>query len=317
MAWIELDSDEYAKVFTNPHACFLRTDFNLLNADKADAVRFFAFTSESKDSGYRLGFVVGERGNEWDSPYSAPFGGFACAKGVATDEIDEAIGALPAFVSANKKKLYLTFPPVFYNQNFLTKCISSLFRAGFALHYVDINHALDFTDAKPYEKRLWNMAKRNLKQALNLPYEFREEKTPEGKAACYEVIRKNREYRGYPLKMTLEALEKTSKIIPINYYTLNLNGAPAASAVVYRVALKISQVIYWGDDPGFEESRPMNVLAFKLFELYKSLGMDYLDIGISTEYGIPNVGLCAFKEGVGCSAELKYSFVFDGTGEVR
>ena len=313
MAWIELNSDEYAKEFANPHACYLRADFNLLNAPKVDAVRFFAFASDADSSGYRLGFVVGERGDEWSSPYSAPFGGFICSKGVATGEIDEAILALPAFVSAARKKLHVTFPPSFYNQNFLTKCISSVIRAGFTMRYVEINHALDFTDAKPYEKRLWNMAKRNLKQALKCPYEFREETTPEGMAACYEVIRKNRVHRGFPLRMSLEALKNTAAVVPIHYYSLNLDGVPVSSSIVYNVAPKISQVIYWGDAPGFDEYRPMNLLAFKMFELYKSLGMDYLDIGISTEFGVPNVGLCSFKESIGCFAELKYSFDFDGT----
>ena len=313
MAWIELDSDVYAKEFANPHACYLRTDFNLLNSEKVDAVRFFAFVSDAQDSGCRIGFVVGEKGDEWDSPYSAPFGGFACAKGVATDEIDEAIMALPAFVSASRKKLHVTLPPAFYNQNFLTKCVSSMIRAGFALRYVDINHSMNLMDPKPYEKRLWNMAKRNLKQAMACSYDLRDEKTPEGMAACYEVIRKNREYRGYPLKMSLEALKKTSTIVPVHFYSLNLDGKPVAASIVYRVAPKIIQIIYWGDAPGFEEYRPMNLLAFKMYELFHALGMEYVDIGISTEYGKPNVGLCAFKESVGCVADLKYSFDFDGT----
>ena len=317
MAWIELDSDVYAKVFSNPHACYLRTDFNLLNAAKVDAVRFFAFKSDTKDSGYKIGFSVGEKGEDWSSPYSAPFGGFICAKGVMTDEIDEAIGALPAFVSAARKKLHVTLPPAFYSQTFLTKCISSMFRAGFSVRYVDINYAFDYTDATPYEKRVWKRARQNLKQASELPYELREETTPEGIDVCYDVIRQNRKFRGHPLRMSLDALKATSAIVPVHYYTLYLDGSPVAASIVYNVAPKISQVIYWGNVPGSEESRPMNLIAFKMFEMYKNLGMDYLDIGISTEYGVPNVGLCAFKECVGCSAELKYSFDFDGTVEAR
>ena len=43
MAWIEIDACKYAEHFANPLACYLRSDFNLLNASKVDAVRFFAF----------------------------------------------------------------------------------------------------------------------------------------------------------------------------------------------------------------------------------------------------------------------------------
>lgn len=310
MAWVELSSVEYAKHFASPFACYLRSDFNLLNAAKVSAVRFFAF--DACNGNYRLGFIVGERGDEWNSPYSAPFGGFASAKGVAIDEIDEAIQALPAFVSMNKKKLELVFAPVFYSQTYLTKCVSAMFRAGFRLHHADLNYAFDYVNAMPYEKRLWNMAKRNLKQALAKNFEFRKESTEEGIATSYEVIRKNREFKGYPLKMSLDAFKKTSAVVPIEYFTLYLEGNPCAAAVVYRVSQKIAQLIYWGDAPGFEESRPMNMLAKEVFEHYKLQNIDYLDIGPSSEDGVPNVGLCAFKESVGCTADLKYAFIYDG-----
>lgn len=313
MAWVEITADEYARHFANPVACYLRADFNLLNASKVDAIRFFAYAPEGATSGYRLGITVGEKGDEWNSPYSAPFGGFACAKGVTIDEIDEAIVALPALALKARKKLHVTFAPVFYSQTYLTKCVSSMFRAGFALKYADLNYAFDFTDAKPYEKRLWNMAKRNLKQAAARSFEMREETSPEGISVCYEVIRKNREHKGYPLKMSLDAFEKTSSVVPIHYYTLYLEGTPVAAAIVYRVSPEIFQLIYWGDAPGFEEARPMNVLASKIFEHFKTLGADFLDIGPSSEDGVPNVGLCAFKESVGCFADLKYAFVFDGS----
>jgi hypothetical protein len=90
-----------------------------------------------------------------------------------------------------------------------------------------------------------------------------------------------------------------------------------AAAIVYRVSPQICQLIYWGDAPGFESSRPMNMLALKMFELFKAMGVDYLDIGPSSEDGIPNAGLCAFKESVGCTGDLKYTFEFDGTVENR
>lgn len=308
MAWIEIDSCEYAKHFPNPHACYLRSDFNQLNASRVDAVRFFAFDK----AGVRLGITVGERGNLWFSPYSAPFGGFVCAKGVTIDEMDEAIAALPSFVSEAGKKIEVVLAPAFYSQTFLTKCISSMFRAGFAVKHVDLNYAFNYRDPRPYEKLLWNMARRNLKVASKLNFDYRMESTSEGIAACYEVIRKNRAFKGYPLKMSLEAFQKTSTIVPIEYSTLYLDGVPAAAAIVYRASPSVFQLIYWGDAPGFENARPMNMLAQKVYEHYRAEGISYLDIGPSSEDGIPNGGLCAFKESVGCEADLKYAFVFDG-----
>ena len=49
----------------------------------------------------------------------------------------------------------------------------------------------------------------------------------------------------------------------------------------------------------------MNFLAFKLFEYYAE-PKAFLDIGPSTEKGIPNVGLCNFKESIGCNVTPKF-----------
>ena len=52
----------------------------------------------------------------------------------------------------------------------------------------------------------------------------------------------------------------------------------------------------------------MNYLAYSLFDYYADNGLRILDIGPSTEDGIPNYGLCEFKESIGCSVTMKYSF---------
>lgn len=52
----------------------------------------------------------------------------------------------------------------------------------------------------------------------------------------------------------------------------------------------------------------MNMLTYSLFQHYRKTGVRILDIGISTENGIPNFGLCEFKESIGCSVSLKYCF---------
>jgi len=51
----------------------------------------------------------------------------------------------------------------------------------------------------------------------------------------------------------------------------------------------------------------MSFLAYSLFEHYTKNGIKYIDLAISTENGIPNYGLCNFKEDFGCTASLKYT----------
>lgn len=49
-------------------------------------------------------------------------------------------------------------------------------------------------------------------------------------------------------------------------------------------------------------------MAYKLQEYYFLKGKKYLDIGPSTDFSIPNYGLCNFKESIGCDISLKLSF---------
>ncbi|MCF0215408.1 MAG: GNAT family N-acetyltransferase [Fibrobacteraceae bacterium] len=305
--WKEISAEEYRKCFGDSFACYVRADFNLLNESKVEKVRFFAFENE----GYRLGIIFGQKGDWLLSPFSAPFGGFSCAKGVTIEDLDLALGALPAFAVAQKKKIEVVFPPVFYNRTYFSKCISSMLRSGFKIHHADLNNAFDLRSSVPYEKILWNMARRNLKTAQKLNYRFVKENSEDGFATCYNVIRQNREFRGYPLKMSLEAFKRTSAVVDMDFLTLYLDEKPVAAAIVYHASKNIFQLIYWGDVPEAMECRPMNMLAHYVFDYYKELGLDYLDIGPSSEDGVPNVGLCAFKESVGCFADLKYAFVYE------
>ena len=76
----------------------------------------------------------------------------------------------------------------------------------------------------------------------------------------------------------------------------------------YRNKEKFVQVIYWGNYPDTDQFKSMNFLAFKVFEYYKNSGIEIIDIGPSTEFSIPNRGLCDFKQGIGCSVTTKLSF---------
>jgi hypothetical protein len=52
----------------------------------------------------------------------------------------------------------------------------------------------------------------------------------------------------------------------------------------------------------------MDFLALNLFNHYKKLGFKFIDIGISSEAGIPNEGLVRFKEIHNCTSSLRFSF---------
>ena len=98
-------------------------------------------------------------------------------------------------------------------------------------------------------------ARNHYNRACRAGFSFTADAAP---ARVYEVIRRNRAWRGYPLAMSFDALCETAAVAGIDWHLLSLGDADVASAVVYRLNRHVAQVIYWGDVEGYGGERPMN-----------------------------------------------------------
>lgn len=308
MAWVEFTAEEYEACYGSCFSCFGTRAFNELNKSKVDALHFLSYESDS----HCLGIVFGEKDGLWASPFSAPFGGFSKKKNVTMELLRTAICELCDLAVKKQIALKIVIPPLFYDKTFYSKVVVAMRMGGFTVPYSDINYAFDYTDSVAYEKRLHYIGWRNLKKVLKMDYLFQRVTDRANKMVAHQIIQKHYAKKGYPLWMTFEALEETSKLIPIDFFVQTLDGKPVASTIVYRVTDSIAQMIYWGADPEYWEKYPLNFLAKGMFEHYRSQGMQFLDLGPSSSGGDPNNGLCTFKESVGCFADLKHAFYFDG-----
>lgn len=312
MELLELNSKDYNQYFPKTHQVFNSVVFNELNASKVDSVRYFVF----KDSKVRLGICFGQKDNLLKTPFSAPFGGFS----YNTDDhkfqtVEEAIALVLDFAKKNNLELKITLPPDFYGSTIINETISTLFRSDFSLNYVDMNYQFYVKDFVNYEQKLNKETRKNLSKAMQSDFNFikLESSNEEDVARAYAVIKANREWRGFPLHMSLHAVLDTIKIIPADFFVLTVDGQDAAAAQVFHVSDSIVQVIYWGDAPGFYDKKVMNLLSYKVFEHYAKEGkIEIIDIGPSSEFGVPNHGLCEFKENIGCKTALKYTFEYSG-----
>ena len=314
MELIELTSKEYNQYFPKTHQVFNSVAFNELNASKVDVVHYLVF----KDSKVRLGICLGEKDGVLKSPFSAPFGGFSYN---ADDHkfkcVEEAVSLLEDFAKNNNKNLKITLPPDFYGSTIINETVSSLTRSDFKIAHIDMNYQFFCKDFEDYESKLNKESRKNLRKGLDCNYDFikLDSSLDADVERAYKVIKANRGYRGFPLRMPLQAVLDTIKIINADFFVLSVDGQDAAAAQVFHVASSVVQVIYWGDAPGFAEKKVMNLLAYKVFEYYfNQKNIEIIDIGPSTENGIPNHGLCEFKENIGCKTALKYTFEFNGVG---
>lgn len=311
MEIIEVTASEFKKIIPKPYFVFGSADFAELNRDKAETVFYLLF----KDSKYRLGITGGILNGTFNSPFSAPYGGFVyLSKDVRISMLDEALDSLITWAKENHfKALNFTTPPLLFNESFVSKQINSFFRRGFKINNIDLNYSFNLNEFNDtYKLNIWHNARKNLNAAIknNLIIKLCIDEFE--RSIAYDIVRKNRELRGFPLNMTFEQISRTIKLIPGDFFIIqNKTGQSIGSAIVFYVSEKIVRVIYWADLPEFSHLRTMNFIAFKIFEYYKNLGTEIIDVGISTVKSLPNNGLCDFKESIGCEAGLQYSFTLE------
>lgn len=310
MEVLKVSSEEYLEVIPHPYFAFGSVEFNRLNKTKCEELVFLLF----KESRYRLGIIGGIIDGHFYSPFSAPFGGFSLVSGdVRLQYIDDAIRLLKVWI--RDQGLYaatIILPPYIYDHKFIAKQINCLWRSGFKVSVIDLNFSFDlchFDDM--YPERIWYNAKKNLRIAFTSDLMFVKSTCREDDLLAYEIIRKNREGRGYPLKLSWDNVDDTSKIIAVDFFIVRNTQLAIASAIVFHISESVVQVVYWGDLGEYSNLKPMNFLSYKILDYYKNLGIKTVDIGPASEKSVPNYGLAEFKESIGCKIEPKFTLVYD------
>lgn len=296
-----VSKEEYYKAFPISRNVFTSNAFINVTPGNAEAVRFFMGIDGSFRP--RLGLVAGYRDGEWHAPYSAPFVSLDYNKPQQLETIYDFISELTDALAA---PLHITLPSDYYDREMLPKITGIL--GNYARKKIaDFDFFYPTSDYCSYMQNLDHAARKNLNRALAVGFSF--EQTDDIHRA-YEVIRINRESHSYRLAMTEEQVRVTAGVVPTDMFVLSLEDTDVAAAIVQHVAEGIVQVLYWGDIPGYSERRPMNLLPYLLFGHYASTGIRIVDVGTSSTAGIPNTGLCRFKESVGCKVALRPTFVF-------
>lgn len=184
-----------------------------------------------------------------------------------------------------------------------------MLRVGARILYADLNHQYRLENFLHFEGNLDSTTRNKFRNSKKVDFIFECLNSNDEWQIhrAYEVIRKNRSSKGFPLRMTLQDVLDTIKVVEADFFVMSYEGLDVAAAQVFHVAEGICQVIYWGDLPEYSHLRVMNYFTYKVFEYYSDKSIRVLDIGPSTEKGIPNYGLCSFKESIGCEVSLKYT----------
>jgi hypothetical protein len=305
----EISFEDYSEFFHDSSVCYGTHEFNELNAAKCERIHYLCASNKK----FKMGIVGGRKDGVFASPFSAPFCGFVFSGDhMHMNYVDEAISLFVDWVrNQGLSEIRIVLPPHIYDESAVSKVTSSLLRAGFIVDNVDLNYyySLDVFDENLDSLMHYN-ARKHLKKALNLDLGFFQCQTEPEKELAYEIIRKNRAARGFPLKMSMDDVMNTSTVVKSDFFLVRDKfEVPVAAAVVFHVTERIVQVIYWGGLPEYNHLRSINYLAYRLFDFYRDAGKTIVDVGPSSEKSVPNYGLCDFKESLGCQVVSKMSFV--------
>lgn len=305
MEILDVSRKEYDKVVTSNKYIYDSSWFHEINGNKVDMLYYLLFRTNK----YKCAIIVGVKNEEALFPYSAPFAMFEKINELEIGEMEEVICLLEKFLCERRvRKVFFRFPPMFYDESFISQIQNILIRKNYVISTYDLNYQYLIKDEDAYLSNLARNARKNLNRALKREWVFQHCNNEEQKEEAYNVIARNRKLRGYPLRMTWEAVRNTSAEIDNDFFLLKLNGKNVAAAIIFGVAKEIYQVIYWGDILEYTEDRPMNYLAYRVYLYYKEKGAKVLDIGPSTENSVPNYGLCSFKRSIGCDVSSKLTF---------
>lgn len=303
----EITKEEYAALVKENTVIFCQKDFLELNKDKVDTLHYLV-AGDKKD---RVAFAIGEKNGEWKAPFSAPFASpVHLEKNPGIEYFWKFIELLNDYAAhRGAKSISVLLPPSIYGRSTNAKWLSAFLGNGFFLEYEELNHSLHINTYSIDEYKntvLQSKARNKLNVALKSDLCFLECRDEDSKKEAYEIIQENRASKGYPLRMTLEQVLDTIKIVEHNFFIVKKGEESIAAAIVFFITKDMVQVIYWGDKPDVGVYKPMNFLAYELINYYQNKGITCIDIGPSTENGVPNIGLCSFKESIGCEVSAKY-----------
>lgn len=303
MTIIEISKEEYGIINKTPFSAFEKGEFFELNKTKVDRIVYLTFN----DAKTRFATCVGITGDTLKLPFSASFS--MLSNITLRNKIicyHDAIKALEEWAQQQSiKKIIYSLPPIIYDCSTITMLINALFVSKYEIEAIEVNYEYylsDFSDK--YEMSIDPKARQKLRASLSNNLSFMR---TDDLALVYNIIKQNRLYRGYPLWMSLDEIKKTMSIIDIDLFLVNTSdGIPIASAIIYKLTNDILRIVYWGSTHEYDHLRPMNFMAFNIFNYYKQTQYKIIDIGHSTDDSIPNFGLCDFKQSIGCKCSPKF-----------
>lgn len=204
------------------------------------------------------------------------------------------------------KEILIKLPPIFHNQLSFAKILNILFRKGFVISELNINHFLEVKKNFNYENIV---SKGNIKKLAKCEKKYiLKEDCFEDLGKVYEVLEINRNSKGNSMSLKYKDMyklcEKFKKFIKI-FAVIDESNNFVASSFCIIINPKILYVFYWGEIPKVKNDSPVVMLSKTIYNFCQKNDFKFIDIGTSSENSNPNYNLSKFKERIGCKVSSK------------
>lgn len=231
-----------------------------------------------------------------DGAYSLPrglFGSFACKRSTSFDQLHEFwLEVKDELRNEGTSKVLITHPPEIYDHFVPLKWLQEV---GFEIQCTEINHHIDL---RSYH--LHDMERRKLQKLTDMDFKVEKSRSLEDLQRIYPFIADCRNEKGLSVNISLEKLAYLFRAFPKQYFIFM--GYLENTLVSALIAVEISeQVVYYylpATVAAYKKHSPMVGLMETAIQYFMPY-YDYLDLGVSSEEGIPQEGLVAFKERMG------------------
>lgn len=303
---VEVDKSAYREQFPEDPHPFISDGFIEINHHKVEKILYLVSVANTS-----LGLIAGLERESLKSPFSAPFGGvhFRHEKLYVSEVMDYMSSLLDFCRSRSITTFSITLPPDIYHPTINAKLVNVFTRLGFASDLPEITNWVDLAAFRGnFGKR---SAREYVGQAMRNRLRFEQTADSDNFEKIYDLVVQNRKRQGRPIHMRFDELSRMNRLWPVDYFSVYDSGNRlVAGAIMYRKHPAIIQAVFWGDSEEGRPLRAMDFLTYGLWNHYKQLKYTYIDLGISTENGIPNEGLLRFKETHDCTSSLRYRFTY-------
>jgi hypothetical protein len=244
------------------------------------------------------------------SPLRSPYSSFIFSKNVD-------IVLLKEFVLFTEQKLkengvqsiVLKNPPEAYapSENKLMQKV--LLGLGYEVQLEEISAVIPITENK-LEAILHPSQKKRLRKGNEQGFVF--QRVPlKQLSEVYHFLKTCREEKGYTLSMSLNELERTTKIFGENFflYVVTIDKEFAAANISIQVAPQVLYNFYHDHKASFDQVSPVVFLNEGLYQLCQKNKFSLLDLGTSNDEGQLNESLLNFKLRLGAQPSRKLTFI--------